>query len=704
MPLPSSLIQRYYDLKKGAGVENVTRLLDSIATLTALNLRADMVAVFYRKEDGENSIPVAYHCREAGDIRDWESLERSASAQDRKESEHRQAFVSFTDSSTTLVGDSFARANKFGFGFQYPYYVAGSLRAVFLIYWNSAPEIVPAEQEEALQLLAEALVSTMSTVDDMMTADNYSVRLSQLVSMFDIPIGQYRFSDLLSEVLRRLQPVLPDSGHCLFSRDRKTSVVSMIEYVAEEPPPNVFIDALAASVGELLTPGRAGAERIRHDWSDKFQKWFEAVIAAEISLEANSSLVLVAWKKKPNTFTNNDLELLSVFSLFARTILNDALLVKSLRKANRLLKANSSRLADVESVAALADMTSGVAHQFNNIIGGVVGRVQLARLKTDDPNVISTLDKIESQVMEGAVTIRRMQEYATRAAYKNLEQVDLCEVIKKGMADPDAVWQKVAVERKVELRLHISLNSAIIRGSEEDLCTALGKLIENAVHYTVEKGLVEVGVTADDRFFNITVADQGPGIPHEIRKKVFYPFFSTKPERGAGMGLATVYSIVVRHGGQISFDCPASGGTVFKLSFLQSDKSLETSDISRRSARTKKLSILIVDDDEQIREILKDMLTMDGHSPVAYEDGLSALQAFEHYQFDLVITDLGMPGMSGLELANSIHRSQPALPIAMITGWGTQLDQREIQLSGIKSVLSKPFHLKDIRDLVEAVT
>lgn len=169
------------------------------------------------------------------------------------------------------------------------------------------------------------------------------------------------------------------------------------------------------------------------------------------------------------------------------------------------------------------------------------------------------------------------------------------------------------------------------------------------------------------------------------------------------MGLATVYSIVVRHGGQISFDCPPNGGTVFKLSFLQPDKSLITSDISRRSARSKKLSILVVDDDEQIREILKDMLAIDGHSPVVCEDGLSALQAFEHNQFDLVITDLGMPGMSGLELANCIHKDRPTLPIAMITGWGTQLHQQEIQLSGIKSVLSKPFHLKDIRDLVETL-
>jgi C4-dicarboxylate-specific signal transduction histidine kinase len=174
--------------------------------------------------------------------------------------------------------------------------------------------------------------------------------------------------------------VLPETGHCLFSRDRKSSAVSMIEYVAKEPPPTVFTEALAASVSELLMPQRVATGRIRYDWSEKFQEWFGGVIAAVIRLEANSSLVLVVWMKKPESFSNNDLELLSVYSLFARTILNDALLVKSLRKANRLLKANSSRLAEVESVAALADMTSGVAHQFNNIIGGVVGRVQLARL------------------------------------------------------------------------------------------------------------------------------------------------------------------------------------------------------------------------------------------------------------------------------------------------------------------------------------
>ncbi|HDL01950.1 MAG TPA: response regulator, partial [candidate division Zixibacteria bacterium] len=115
----------------------------------------------------------------------------------------------------------------------------------------------------------------------------------------------------------------------------------------------------------------------------------------------------------------------------------------------------------------------------------------------------------------------------------------------------------------------------------------------------------------------------------------------------------------------------------------------------------KQLKILVVDDDDQIREVLTDMLSIDGYDTVACEDGFSALKAFETEEFDLVITDLGMPGMSGLELAGEIHSKKPELPIAMITGWGTQLNHDEVALKGVKTVLSKPFHLKDIKVMIQ---
>jgi two-component system cell cycle response regulator CpdR len=134
-----------------------------------------------------------------------------------------------------------------------------------------------------------------------------------------------------------------------------------------------------------------------------------------------------------------------------------------------------------------------------------------------------------------------------------------------------------------------------------------------------------------------------------------------------------------------------------------SDAISEDSDITSKTDRKEIKRILIVDDDEQIREVLTDLLTIDGYEITSCEDGKSALEKIESHDFELMITDLGMPGMSGLELSGIVHEQNPDLPIAMITGWGTQLNKDEVALKGIKAVISKPFHLKDIKLMISGM-
>jgi two-component system, cell cycle sensor histidine kinase and response regulator CckA len=141
---------------------------------------------------------------------------------------------------------------------------------------------------------------------------------------------------------------------------------------------------------------------------------------------------------------------------------------------------------------------------------------------------------------------------------------------------------------------------------------------------------------------------------------------------------------------------------VFQVSLNRADGPLkDVSDISRKPRKLEKLKVLVVDDDEQIREVLSDMLSLDGHITTACADGYAAIKSLEKQAFDVMITDLGMPGMSGLDLAGIAHEQFPAMPIAMITGWGMQLNQEEIAMKGVLAVLPKPFHMKDVKSLVQ---
>ncbi|MEK7775079.1 MAG: hybrid sensor histidine kinase/response regulator, partial [Candidatus Zixiibacteriota bacterium] len=407
------------------------------------------------------------------------------------------------------------------------------------------------------------------------------------------------------------------------------------------------------------------------------------------------------WTYKPIRPTPVDYELLSLFGLIFQSLFNDMVLVKKLRATNKLLAETSAKMANVESLAAMADMTSGVAHEFNNIFGAAIGRIQLMRAKGGDDKLQSDLGKIEKQLLEGAQTVKRIQQFTSSAKYKKPEMVDVAEIV-RNCADPTVgSFVKLAESRNVTVEVSVGMGEAFIMGNQADLATAIDQLILNAVENATQESTVQVTLSGDERQIKLTVTDKGPGIPVANQKKVFYPFFSTKGTRGAGLGLAIVHGTVVRHDGRISLQSEEGKVTTIHLAFRRAEHTGDISEISKRTKKAHNLSILIVDDDEQIREVLSDMLSVDGHKTTICGDGPSALKELSGRSFDMMITDLGMPGMTGLELSGRAHKQFPKMPIAMITGWGNQLNQEELSAHGVKAILPKPFHLKDIKSLVQ---
>ncbi|MFH1687045.1 MAG: hybrid sensor histidine kinase/response regulator, partial [bacterium] len=285
--------------------------------------------------------------------------------------------------------------------------------------------------------------------------------------------------------------------------------------------------------------------------------------------------------------------------------------------------------------------------------------------------------------------------------YMQPEPVDLRLVVDQCLNAPNSDWKAKAEGRAVSVRLQTDVESAVVEGNADKLVVALEHLLENAVEHSPDGGQVLVMLEAQADEYRLAVVDHGPGIPKAIQGKIFYPFFSTKQRvRSSGLGLAVVHGTVVRHGGTVAIDPDWESGTRMVITFRRPLGLKEDSDITRRGQRRSGLYVLVVDDDEQIREILCDMLTIEGHNPIACADGYAALEAANSGHFDIMITDLGMPGMSGLDLAGLINESFPEIAVAMITGWGSQLDHGEVAIKGIRQVLAKPFHLRDVKDMV----
>ena len=706
MPNITNLIQTYYRLKMSQKLNAVIHQVDDIAVFAIEVLDADFVALFYRKPGGEDIVPVAYSTAEGTKTRNLFLLEhgvRGFVRSIRPGKTHQRWYQEGESANTPIELDQFARENNFQTAYRFPCLADDQVRTVVAIYWSKAPTELPDEFDSLLELVSTMLISSMAVADDMAAVDSFSLKLCELLSVLEIPIGEYRFRDLVTRVVERSRMSVDNNGVCLIMQDEDHEELTIGDFFDNEAVSPVFLDEVRSTLSEKVSESSGlliGDDGGLYDLTDFVQSDYTTILAADMQLDETHRYILVTWSRLEGGLNDNDRHLFSAFCLFMQTVLKNALLVRRLRRTNRLLKKSANQMANLETVAAMADMTSGLAHEFNNIIGGIVGRVQLMKMKLKDEAITTDLQKVESLALEGAKTVKRIQEFSLGAKYKNLEPVDLCQIVEICFQPERSVWQKIAASKRVSVKRLSEEPEEFVDGSQEDLVTAFNKLIENAVEHAPNGSDVIVKIEGDDTGVTVLVSDQGQGIPDAIKKKVFYPFFSTKNSPRAGLSLATVHGIVVRHGGKIDFESSPDRGTTFRMFLKRPNAYDEISEITNRNKAVRELAILVVDDDEQIREILADMLAMDGHETVTCSDGPSALQTLDHRSFDLMITDLGMPGMSGLELSGAVHKQFPELPIAMITGWGTQLNHDEIAHRGIKVVISKPFHLKDVKSLI----
>ena len=202
---------------------------------------------------------------------------------------------------------------------------------------------------------------------------------------------------------------------------------------------------------------------------------------------------------------------------------------------------------------------------------------------------------------------------------------------------------------------------------------------------------------ADASRVRCDIVDTGVGMSPELRERIFEPFFSTKTEKGSGLGLSIVYGIVSRLGGEITVESTPGIGSVFRM-WLPVAEGFSVAAAERPSApqTSRSVRILVVDDEAEVRQALAEMLELEGHVPVECSDGPAALRALDTETFELVLTDLGMPGMGGWEFVRAVKQRNPRLPVGLITGWGDSIDPADATRRGADFLLAKPFQMREL--------
>lgn len=429
--------------------------------------------------------------------------------------------------------------------------------------------------------------------------------------------------------------------------------------------------------------------------------------------------VLVAARRQTAAFNSGDCEFLKQLSEHVALAAHQAQLHGALQQAYDDLRQSQHTAMQQERLRALGQMASGIAHDINNAISPVALYAEslLERESSLSDRARGYLTTIRQAIDDVANTVARMREfYRNREPQLVLSEVHLNDLVKQVIDLTHARWSSQPQERGVFITLRTELASDLpsTMGADAEIRDALTNLIFNAVDAMPEGGTLTIRTYAISHdggaagpgagiSVAVEVADTGVGMDGETRQRCLEPFFTTKGERGTGLGLAMVYGMVQRHSGDLEIDSAPGRGTKVRLIFpVASPVVTTTSRFPAAPIANRRLRLLIVDDDPLLIKSLRDILEGDGHQVTAADGGKSGIDAFmaaaeRNHRFDLVITDLGMPYIDGRKVAMTVKGVSPSTPVIMLTGWGQRLLADNDLPEHVDRVLSKPPRIHELR-------
>ncbi len=346
----------------------------------------------------------------------------------------------------------------------------------------------------------------------------------------------------------------------------------------------------------------------------------------------------------------------------------------------------------------LGQLSSGAAHSLNNLFTAIMGHTQLLLDHTRQREAREELQEIQHVATQGAQMVRRFQEMARASSSEEMVETDINLIVRDASEITRFIWRDQAEANGIVVDVVKDLAQVPpVMGRPNELREAVIALILNAVDATPNGGIVTLRTERKGERVFISVTDTGSGIPDQAREHLFEPFFTTKGEKHAGLGLNIASSIATRHNGSLTAETMPGRGSNLTLSLPIAASVKETQE---QAAATQEVTVLIIDDEPAVRDIVTRFLGFRGYPVIVADSGPEGIALFKQRNFDLVMTDLGMPGMSGWEVAKEVKRLKPKTLVVLMTGWATDLDPRKAKESGVDRVVHKPFNVDEVLELL----
>ena len=363
-----------------------------------------------------------------------------------------------------------------------------------------------------------------------------------------------------------------------------------------------------------------------------------------------------------------------------------------------------------ERLAALGQMASGVAHDLNNALTPVLTFSELLNEGPESYEAnVEALECIQIGATHAGQVVEQLQHFyrdnSTRQADRKTELVSVIEIVNQAKDLCRFRWLDEANKRGIhfEVELNVEQNVRPILGNRTELIQLISNLLFNAIDAMDKGGVIKVSAAQEDELVELTVSDQGVGMSIEERKRCFEPFF-TRKHTGTGLGLSVCYGIVRRHGGTIRCDANSNGGCVF-LVLLPSSSDAEVNDLKKEEdSDAIELNILVIDDDDLVLRSLSALLRAFGNRVDTASDALQGIELARNCEYDLVITDLGLPGISGRGVVAQIKELRPTQQIAVASGWSRDAVDQEFQ--GTRKpdfYISKPINSEKLASMLDGI-
>ena len=366
-------------------------------------------------------------------------------------------------------------------------------------------------------------------------------------------------------------------------------------------------------------------------------------------------------------------------------------------------KALSQKMIQSEKLAALGTMAGGVSHDFNNMLMAILGNIQLILPQIEQEEIRSRLQNIENVVHEGSKTVQRLQMLTERdPEFKAMSYtVDVAEAVKDIVELTRPQWKNFMEKSgcKIEIQTDLEPNcfAAI---SPSNFRKILTNLLLNTIDAMPQGGTLTFRARSSDEHVILEISDTGIGMTREVAEKIFDPFFTTKGIENSGLGLSVSWSLLRGAGGDIQVKSMPGKGATFVIKLARAE-AVKSQPVSISDERNRFSRLLLVDDDPVILNLLRDMLRLKGYKVVAVSDSEQALELIDRGEFDLVLTELAMPVLSGWEIARRTKAKNKNTPVVMMTGRWAQYEGEDLSGKGVDLVLAKPLSWDNLLGAME---